>query len=281
MHHQFDRSRRSFLKASAAAAAGAAIFGRATWAAEDDALGGLKLGIQSYTLRDRNFEQMLQAMKNDLKLHWVELFGAHLSEHASPEQMEQAKQKLKDADVTAPSFGVVDFSKNQDANRKLFEFAKAMGMKNIAANPDRDAFDSLDKLVDEYGITIAIHDHGPGAKWVKVQQIWEAVKDHNPKIGLCNDTGHFIRAGEDPIEACHVFKSRMYDMHLKDFKPNGSGGWEDVPLGDGKLDVDGIIKLLLEHHYPHGLFIEYEGGNPVPSTQKCVERVKQAVAKAR
>ena len=116
---------------------------------------------------------------------------------------------------------------------------------------------------------------------MKVQQIWDAVKDHNKKIGLCNDTGHFIRAGEDPLEACHVFKERMYDMHLKDFKPKSDGGWDDVPLGDGKLDVDGIIKLVLDHKYPHGLFIEYEGGNPVESTQKCIERVNQALQKAR
>src|SRR5579884_1682791 len=153
---------------------------------------------------------MLAAMKNDLHLHWVELFGAHLSDRSSPQQISEAKRKLRDADVTAPSFGVVDFTKNSDANRRLFDFAKAMGMTNIAANPDRDAFDSLDKLVDEYNITIAIHDHGPGAKWVKVKQIWDAVKDHNPKIGLCNDTGHFIRAGENPLEACQVFKDRMY-----------------------------------------------------------------------
>src|SRR5437588_8150164 len=173
-------SRRGFLKLSVAAA-GVAMGARLGWADEtaDQAFGGLKLGIQSYTLRDRTFEKMLEAMKDDLKLHWVELFGAHLSNRMSPRHLEEAKKKLADAQVTALSFGVVDFSKDHDANRKQFEFAKTMGMVNIAANPDYDAFDSLDKLVDEYNITIAIHDHGPGAKWVKVQQIWDAVKDHH------------------------------------------------------------------------------------------------------
>ena len=36
------------------------------------------MGIQSYTLRDRSFEKMLEAMQNDLKLHFVELFPAHI-----------------------------------------------------------------------------------------------------------------------------------------------------------------------------------------------------------
>ena len=59
--------------------------------------------------------------------------------------------------------GVNPFSKNHEANRKLFEFAKQVGMRNITADPSEDAFESLDKLVAEYDIRIAIHNHGPGA----------------------------------------------------------------------------------------------------------------------
>src|SRR5205807_6878135 len=91
-------SRRSFLKCSAAMALGT----RLAWSEEPSApeFAGLKLGIQSYTLRDRTFEKMLEAMKNDLKLHWVELFGAHLSDRMSPRHLEEAKKKMADAQVT-------------------------------------------------------------------------------------------------------------------------------------------------------------------------------------
>jgi sugar phosphate isomerase/epimerase len=155
-----------------------------------------------------------------------------------------------------------------------------MRMSNISADPNPDSFDSLDKLVEEYGTTVAIHDHGPGHRYGKISQIWNAVKDHNPKIGLCNDTGHFIRAGEDPLEACEKFKDRLFAVHLKDFKQKGND-WEDCILGDGKLQLRPLLKWLLDHNFEGGAFIEYEGPKPVPVTQQCMARVQATLSALR
>ena len=279
-----QQSRRSFLKLGGAALAAAALartqlHGLPAFAAEEhsDAYGGLKMGIQSYTLRDRSFEKMLEAMQNDLKLHFVELFPAHIT-GLSPTQV---LEKLKAHDVKVLSYGVIDFTKNHDANKKIFDLAKSLNLQNLSCNPDRDAFDSLDKLTDEYNITCAIHPHGPGAKWVKIDQIHNAIKDHNKKIGLCCDTGHLIRADQDPLRALEVFKDRTYALHLKDFKKLGADKWEDVPAGDATLDVDGVVKFLIANKSEAPVFIEYEGGNPVVSSQKSLTRVKEAVRKVK
>ena len=271
-------SRREVLRTSAVVAASALL--PVSLGAEPAKPAPLKLGIQSYTLRDRTFAKMLQAMHDDLKLHYVELYMLHLFPNSPPPILEAARQKLAAANVKAMSFGVVGFTNDHDENRKVFEFAKAMGMSNISADPNPDSFDSLDKLVDEYNITVAIHDHGPDHRYGKISQIWDAVKDHNPKIGLCNDTGHFIRAGQDPLEACEKFKDRLYAVHLKDFKSKGSD-WEDCALGDGKLKLDPIIQWLLAHRFAGGAFIEYEGADPVRVTQECVKRIEAAVHSAR
>lgn len=278
------QSRRSFLKLGGAALAAAALartqfHGLPAFAAEEhsDAYGGLKMGIQSYTLRDRSFEKMLEAMQNDLKLHFVELFPNHIV-GLSPSQV---LDKLKAHDVKALSYGVIDFTKDHDKNKKEFDKAKSLNLQNLSCNPDPDAFDSLDKLTDEYNITCAIHPHGPGAKWVKIDQIHDAIKDHNKKIGLCCDTGHLIRADQDPLRALEVFKDRTYALHLKDFKKLGPDKWEDVPAGDATLDVDGVVKFLLTHKSEAPVYIEYEGGNPVVSSQKSLTRVKEAVRKVK
>lgn len=278
------QSRRSFLKLGGAALAAAALartqlHGLPAIAAEEhsDAYGGLKMGIQSYTLRDRSFEKMLEAMQNDLKLHFVELFPNHIV-GLSPTQV---LEKLKAHDVKALSYGVIDFTKDHDKNKKEFDKAKSLNLQNLSCNPDPDAFDSLDKLTDEYNITCAIHPHGPGAKWVKIDQIHDAIKDHNKKIGLCCDTGHLIRADQDPLRALEVFKDRTYALHLKDFKKLGDNKWEDVPAGDATLDVDGVVKFLLTHKSEAPVYIEYEGGNPVVSSQKSLTRVKEAVRKVK
>ncbi len=282
-------SRRSFLKGGAAAAvalAGGGLLANAPqlFAADagGDGYGGLKMGLQSYTLRKRSFENMLSAMHADLKLHFVELFPAHLAAQ-SPASV---AEKLKAADVAALSYGVVGFTKDEAANRKLFELAKSYGFTNLSCDPDPDSFDGLDKLTEEYKITVAIHPHGPQNRWGKIDTIQKAIKDHSKMIGLCADTGHLIRAGEDPMRAVETFKDRLYAIHLKDFKKVGDGKWEDVPATEGSLDVNALVKFLLANKYAGGVFIEYEGerkddpNHPVTASLKSLETVKEAVKKA-
>ena len=277
MNHSI--SRRSALK-FAAIAAGAAMAGcanrAAIAAADDDPFGGLVPGAQSYSFRRLSLDNALAAMK-ELGIKQVELFPNHIA-GLSPTQV---KEKLAANDVQGVSYGVVPFSKDDAANRKMFELAKSLGMNNLSCDPTPDAFDSLDKLTEEYGITCAIHPHGPGHRWAKIDTIWDAVKDHSPKIGLCNDTGHFIRAGEDPVRAMEVFKDRLYALHLKDFKKVDEKKWEDVPAGDGSLDVDAVVKFLLDHKFKGAMLIEYEGQNEVESVRKSLGRVKEAVKKAK
>jgi len=150
--------------------------------------------------------------------------------------------------VTPVGFGVSDFTKDQDKNKKLFDFGKAIGVKYLSANPTTDSFDSLDKLCDEYKIAIAIHPHGPAGggklhRWYSAEVILKAVKDHNPLIGTCLDTGHLIRAAQlgeklDPVQQIKLMGPRNFGLHLKDHDNQRK---TDVPYGDptGVLDVPG------------------------------------------
>jgi sugar phosphate isomerase/epimerase len=268
-----DPSRRSFLKlATVTAAAAAAGLRLPALAADTQDYGGLPMGIQTYTLRSLGFDQALTTIANDLKLKYVEIFPGH---HAG-QSPQQVKQKLDKAGLRAVAYGVVPFKKNADENRRYFEIGKALGIKSLSCDPDPDAFDTLDKQVEEYGIAAAIHPHGPGAKWVEIKQIHDAVKDHHKLIGLCNDTGHLIRANQDPVEACHVFKDRLHGVHFKDFKKLGDGKWEDCVLGEGELKVDALVKALLEMKYTGPLSLEYEGGDPVEASRKSLAKIHAA-----
>ena len=240
--------------------------------------GGLPIGIQSYTLRSMSLENALKAMQNDLKLHEVELYSRHV-QGKSPKQVVEL---LNQHDVKCVSFGVVPFNAKHDENRKHFELGKTLGCKNLSCDPENDpkCWESVGKLCDEYNMTVAIHPHGKGARWQKIDQIHEAIKDVNPKIGLNDETGWLIDAGEDPLRALDVFKGRVYALHVKDFKYDGDKR-EDVPAGDGKLDVDALVKKLLEMKFDGVIAVEYEGPDPVPNVQKSLERIKAAVKKAK
>lgn len=279
--------RRRFLRAGVAAA-GLSSLPRLLLADEkkDSSLGGYKLGAQSYTFREFDLEPALKRMK-DLDLHYVELFQKHAPINSSPAQISALLKLCKEYDVKPLAWGVQHFSKNTDANRKSFEFGKALGIKMFSADPDPDSFDSLDKLCDEYKIAIGIHPHGPQGKkehrWYSAQRILEAVKDHHPLIGSCLDTGHLIRAAQlgdklDPAEQIRLMGARNFGIHLKD---HDNERREDVIFGKGVLDVPGVLKALREVKFDGLISIEYEANpkDPVRDVQACVQVVKESVKK--
>ena len=138
------------------------------------------------------------------------------------------------------SHGVNRFTDDHEANRKTFEFAKRAGLKNITANPQANSFESLNKLVAEYDIRICIHNHGPGSSYDKIDEVVNAVKNHDPRIGACVDTGHFIRSGEDPIEAIKRLGSRVFALHIKDEEKQEKKS-RNVIIGKG-FDVPKLLQ---------------------------------------
>lgn len=274
-------NRRSFLRLTAGFAGAAIAAPRASALLADsaDPYGGLKMGIQSYSLRDRPFDKMLDALKNDLKLSYVECYPAHLAGRTPP----QILKMLEEAGVKMTSYGVIGFGKDEKKNRDLFEIAKTYGLANLSCNPpvDKAVLEQIDKLAEEYNVTLAIHPHGPGSTWPTAEVLARGFEGRSTRLGLCADTGHLIRAGEDPIKVCRQFKDRLHALHLKDFKKlEGNNKWEDVPAGTANLDVGGLVKFLLEEKFSKPIFIEYEGKQPVESIQKSLAAVAEAVKKA-
>jgi sugar phosphate isomerase/epimerase len=282
--HHLDR--RAFLGATAATAAGL-LAGGAASAADDFA--GFNVGVQSYTFREFDLEQMLKKTK-DLGLTKAEFYSKHIPPESTPEKLKAILALCKEYGVTPVGFGVSNFGKDHDKNKKLFEFGKAVGVKYLSASPSMDAFDSLDKLCDEYKIEIAIHPHGPvGGKnrdpWWSAEIILKAVKDHNKLIGACLDTGHLIRMAQlgeklDPAEQIKVMGARNFAMHLKDHDNKTK---TDVPFGDpaGVLDVPAVLKALKEVKFTGTINIEYEAhpADPSPDVKKCVAFVKESATK--
>jgi sugar phosphate isomerase/epimerase len=281
MHPPHTIDRRRFLRAGAAAALGLAGLPRLLSAQgkNDDPFGGFTLGVQSYTFRNFDLEPCLKRIK-DLGLHHVEFFQKHAPLNSTPEQIKAILDLCKSYDVKPMTYGVQGFTKNHDANKKTFEFGKALGITTFSADPDPDSFDSLDKLCDEYKIAIAIHPHGPTGRdmlhrWYSAEVIMAAVKDHNKLIGSCLDTGHLIRAAQmgkklDPAEEIRVMKDRNYGIHLKD---HDNAKKTDVIFGKGALDVPAVLKALRDVKFDRMISIEYEANEKEPTAD-----VKELVA---
>jgi inosose dehydratase len=284
-----ELSRRRFLQAGVAAGvglAGLASYLRADKSGEGD-FGGFTLGVQSYCFRNFDTEPALKRTQ-DLGLHYIEFYQKHAPLNASADQIQALLKLCRSYEITPNCYGVQTFTKDADANKKIFEFGKALGVKTLSADPDPDSFDSLDKLCDEYKIAIAIHPHGPIGKnklhrWYSAEAIMAAVKDHHELIGTCLDTGHLIRSAAppfnkklDPAEQIRIMGPRNFGIHLKDHDNQAD---TDVVFGKGVLDVPAVLKALKDVKFKGHISIEYEAHpeDPSPDMKACVDVFKEAV----
>lgn len=288
MTDSFTVDRRRFLQAGAAGLAGFSSIAAESSADDklNDSFGGFTLGVQSYTFREFDLEPCLKRIK-ELGLHHVEFYQKHCPMETGP-KLDAILKLCKEYEVTCLCWGVQSFTKNHDANKKIFDFGKALGVKAFSANPDPDSFDSLDKLCDEYKIAIAIHPHGPAGggkldRWYSAEVIMKAVKDHNALIGACLDTGHLIRAAQlgeklDPAQQVRVMGDRNFGMHLKDHDNNKK---TDVVIGKAVLDVPAVLKALREVKFKGMISIEYEANakEPTEDVKSCIAVFKESVKK--
>jgi len=242
----------------------------------------LNLGIQIYSLRGYPVDVALQHAR-DLGFRFVEFFSGMYPINSTPEQIDAMTKQLADLGLTLTAHGVNGFGGDADANRKVFQFAKAAGIPTITADPAPEAFASLDELVKEFDIRIAIHNHGPKHRYNKVIDVLRAIENRDTRIGACADLGHYIRSGENPVEVIRLLKGRLYGVHLKDFQ-DMQEKTKGVILGKGHLDVPAVFAALEQVGFPAdgALSLEYEENpqDPLADIRECLEVARNALAAA-
>jgi inosose dehydratase len=245
------------------------------------AASSLNLGVQLYSLRGYKVEEALKHAK-DLGFKHVEFYSGMFDTKSTPEQINTMKKQVSDLGLTITAHGVNRMSKDAAANRSIFEFAKKAGIRTITADPDPDSFDSLDELVKEFDIRIAIHNHGPTHRYNKAIDVLKAIEKRDTRIGACADLGHFIRSGEQPVEVIRLLKGRLYGVHLKDFSAMEDKA-KGVILGKGHLDCLSVFQALASVGFPEdgALSLEYEENkdNPLADIRECVSVAQAALAK--
>lgn len=293
-------SRREFLASSAMLAASAALAqptppGTSPTPATpatppaNDGFGGFTVGIQSYTFRNFTFEQAMQRTA-DLGLRNVELYRGHVPTTANAQQIDAAKALLRRLNITPVAFGVENFTNNVANNRRLFEFGRALGVRYLTADPTPDSFDSLNDLVAEFNIGIAIHPHGPVSRnalhrWYSAEVINRAIMDRHRLIGTCLDTGHLIRSAQaphnldlNPSAQIRAMGARNHGLHLKD---HNNRTQTDVVYGrnGGVLNVTDILRTLREVRFAGFISIEYEASpnDPSPDVRACLDVFRESV----
>jgi sugar phosphate isomerase/epimerase len=250
--------------------------------------GGFFIGCQAYTF---NHYSVFEAIEKTAAAggRVIEFYpGQKLSaeepkikwdHNASPETIQKVKDHLAQYKITPVNYGVVGIPQDEAQARKIFDFAKTMGLRAVTTE-SVDAIDTIEKLVKEYDIMVGFHDHprrpnDPNYRMWDPNYILSIVKDRDPRIGSCADTGHWVRSNLKPVECLRILKGHIISSHLKDLNEMGPSA-HDVPYGTGVSDVPGILEELKAQGFEGNISIEYEHNweSSVPEVAQCIGFVR-------
>lgn len=246
---------------------------------ESDPWHGLKMGVASYTLRTLPLPEAIKAIRR-VGLDYVSIKDFHLPMKSSADERKAVVGAFEKAGIQALSCGVVNMKNDPAEIRHAFQYARDAGIPIIVCSPDPASMPVLDRMVKEFDIKLAIHNHGPGdMKFPSPYDVMKAAESYDRRIGLCIDVGHTARIGVDPAGAIRDCRERLYDMHLKDVNKAAPAG-TPVELGRGVLDLRGILQALLDVRFDGHTGIEYEkdAADPVPGLAESVGYLRGLLA---
>src|SRR5438876_8510896 len=134
---------------------------------DEDKIAGFAVGCQAYTFnRFSVFEAIEKTAQAGGKV--IEFYpdqklspdqpDVKWNHNASAELIQKVKDKLAQHHLKAVNYGVVGIPKDEAGARKIFEFAKALGLRAVTTE-SVDAIGTFEKLVKEYDVMVGFHDH--------------------------------------------------------------------------------------------------------------------------
>ncbi len=259
--------------------------------ANPDGLKGWKLGMQAYSFKEFTFYEAVDKNKA-LGMRYIEAYpGQGLSKekpdvkadhNMSSRDKVEMLQKLRQAGVKLLNYGVVSLPNNEAECRKVFDFAREMGIETIVSEPPEDAFGLIDRLCEEYEINVAIHNHPKPSRYWNPDTVMRVCDGRSKWIGACADTGHWCRSGVDPLEAVKKLgrAGRIRSLHFKDLNEFGNRDAHDCVWGTGISQAKAILTELDRQDFKGVFSIEYEHNwlNSMPEIAGCVAFFRKTAA---
>lgn len=215
-----------------------------------------KVGMAGYTFAKFDLDKALATLKR-ADVHYLCIKDFHLPMASTDAQIAEFHAKLKANGVTGYAVGPIYMKSEKDIDN-AFEYAKRVGVKLIVGVPNYDLLPYVDKKVKEYGYNYAIHLHGPDiATYPDAEDVWNHVKDLDPRIGMCLDIGHDTRNGKDPVADLKKYHSRVFDIHIKDVTGKTKLGYS-LEVGRGVINFPAFVKMLRKVGYTGVCSLEHE-----------------------
>jgi sugar phosphate isomerase/epimerase len=214
------------------------------------------IGMAGYTFREFSVEDTIVMMKK-IGVNNLSLKDFHMAMSSNQEQINQVLAKFKDGGINIYTVGVI-YMKTQESVDQAFEYAKMAGVKMIVGAPNYELLPYVEKKIKTYDFKLAIHNHGPdNPLYPNATDIWDHVKDLDPRIGICIDIGHTTRDGADPSVDIEKYAKRIFDIHIKDVDKATKEG-KTVEIGRGIIDIPKVVATLRKIKYSGKCSLEFE-----------------------
>ncbi len=293
-----DLTRRQFSQLAAGGAAGLLAHDSAAASPSiNSTFAGVRVGVQSYSFRDRNLEEAIAGMV-EVGIGECEMYSGHVEPRGrgrggAPGREDQRRWRLmapiyifervgkqfRDAGINLYAY---NYSFREDFTdeeiERGFEMAKALGAKVITASSNVTTARRIDPFAKKHKMRVGMHNHSRihENEFARPEDFDAARKGMSDYIAINLDIGHFTAANFDPVSYLEKEHDNIVTLHIKDRKRDQG---DNMPFGHGDTKIIEVLHLLREKKYPIPANIEYEykGQDTVAEVRKCFEYCKSAL----
>jgi len=204
------------------------------------------------------------------RLDGIEFFFPHIAPTSiTPALATEVARRLEERGMVccACAGGLPDPAHDPWGCAALFQTARLLEAPLIAGHIHVQALAPLSAMCRRFGVRVA-YENGSERD---AQQMLTAVGGGDEWVGMNIDTGNMAAQGGDPVRAIYELGSRIIHVHFKDVPAVGSH--DCVALGQGIVDIPGVVRALRDVGYAGWLSIEIETGDHDP-TGEIVESAK-------
>ena len=162
----------------------------------------------------------------------------NLDANLSPDELAKVKSRLDELRLRMLVYRVDSIPTSETARRKLFGFAKSLGIETIVTGALPGALTGaapaalaeVDQLATEFAVNVAFESPNP-------KSLMASLAGRGKRIGVSADTGGWMQAGINPIDGLKLVHDRLLCLTLRDRSALGGAGYE-VALGSGALGME-------------------------------------------
>ena len=278
----------------------------------DTIVGGVRMGVQSYSFRELPrtpggdaTAAIIQAMK-DTGLTETELWAPQIEPSsgvgrgASNEERQKAREALRrwrletpldhfrglrkqfeSAGLSIAAYNISpDASFTDDEIDRAFEMTRALGAGFITSSTTLAVAKRIVPFAAKHKMNVAMHNHSNtnDPNEFATPESFAAALKLSPRFKINLDIGHFTAANYDAVAYLREHHADITNLHIKDRKKNQG---DNVPWGQGDTPITQVLQLLKKEKWPIRAYVEYEhrgAAGAVAEVRSCFDYAKRALA---